>query len=135
MHWRKAIKDHFEYKFSRSSGSGGQHVNKVETKVALVLKIKGCGLFNEKEMLLLSQNLGKRLNKKYEFVVVEQRSRSQHRNRQVAFLRALRLIDAALKSPKKRKESKPSPALIQKRLQSKKRQSEKKLLRKKPILH
>ena len=122
------------FKAIRSSGAGGQHVNKVSSKVELNFNIrKSSGLSNtEKERLLLKLNA--RLTKDGILILQCDEARSQHKNKQLVIKRFLEVIKKALHVPKKRKQTKPSKSSIEKRLKSKKIASSKKVNRKKPNL-
>ncbi len=119
------------FKAIRSSGSGGQHVNKVSSKVELHFSIATSeGLSdNEKERLL--KKLSGKLSKDGIIILTSQESRSQHRNKELVIERFLNLIQQALIVPKIRKKTKPSRASKKKRLDVKKQHSEKKENRKK----
>ena len=122
------------FKAIRSSGAGGQHVNKVSSKVELNFNIrKSSGLSNtEKERLLLKLNA--RLTKDGILILQCDEARSQYKNKQLVIKRFLEVIKKALHVPKKRKQTKPSKSSIEKRLKSKKIASSKKVNRKKPNL-
>lgn len=116
----------------RSSGAGGQHVNKVSTKVMLVFSLESSEAFTAEEKARLKERLGKRLNKSDELIVWEDSSRSQARNREAAGNKLLSILEEGLKKQKKRKKTKPSAGSKEKRLKEKRFQSEKKSSRKKP---
>lgn len=122
------------FKAVRSSGAGGQHVNKVSSKVEVAFAInQSNGLtLSEKERLLLK--LKNRLNKDQILLLQCDEARSQHKNKQLVIKRLFDLLKKALHVPKKRKATKPSKAVIEKRLKSKKMASTKKASRKKPDL-
>ena len=122
------------FKAIRSSGSGGQHVNKVSSKVELHFNLKNSKVLsdNQKERLLAS--LKTRLTKDKILVLQCDESRSQHRNKVLVIQRFIELIKKGLKVPKKRKPTKVPKSAIKKRLQSKRIQSERKASRKKPDL-
>ena len=122
------------FKAIRSSGSGGQHVNKVSSKVELHFNLKNSKVLsdNQKERLLAS--LKTRLTKDKILVLQCDESRSQHRNKVLVIQRFIELIKKGLKVPKKRRPTKVPKLAIKKRLQSKRIQSERKASRKKPDL-
>ena len=122
------------FKSIRSSGSGGQHVNKVSSKVELHFNLKNSRVLsdNQKERLLTS--LKTRLTKDKILVLQCDESRSQYRNKVLVIKRFVELIKKGLKVPKKRKPTKVPKSAIKKRLQSKRIQSERKASRKKPDL-
>jgi len=119
--------------FSRSGGPGGQHVNKTATKVTLHLPIDTLPLpEGQKERVI--HKLENRLNSENELVVRSSETRSQSHNRELAEQRAFSLIKAALSRPKKRKRTRPPKAANERRLEHKKKRSEKKNYRKDPNL-
>ena len=121
-----------QFKAVRSSGAGGQHVNKVSTKIELSFEVDTSKALSdtEKERILLK--LGHRLTKENMLLLQCDESRSQHKNKDLAIKRFLDVIENALKVPKKRKATKPSKAAIERRLQSKKKAAQKKVNRSKP---
>lgn len=131
---KKQIHSELQFKAVRSSGAGGQHVNKVSTKVELAFDVAASqGLSAvEKERLLLK--LKSRLTKEGVLQLHCDESRSQHKNRDLVVKRLFDLLKNALKVPKKRKPTKPTRSSVEKRLKSKKQAAEKKSQRKKPGL-
>jgi ribosome-associated protein len=123
-----------QFKAVRSSGAGGQHVNKVSSKVELTFDIVNSQSLSEREKMLLLKNLSSRLTKDGILHLSSSESRSQHSNKEKVIKRFFQLIQKGFIVPKKRKPTQISRAQKRKRLQQKKRQSEKKGLRKKPKL-
>lgn len=115
---------------SRSGGPGGQHVNKVETKVILKWNVQESQTLTElqKEMLLAAHR--NKLTKSGEIIVSADSKRSQIKNKELAFKKLDRLLAKAFIKKKKRKPTQPTKAAKKKRLSDKKKQSEKKDLRK-----
>ncbi|MDP3312674.1 alternative ribosome rescue aminoacyl-tRNA hydrolase ArfB [Lutibacter sp.] len=120
------------FKFIRSSGSGGQHVNKVSSKVELTFNLQNSNELNDEEKQLLFKNLSSKLTKENVLILTCDESRSQHKNKEIAISRFLNIIVEGLKVPKKRKKSKPTKSSIEKRLEKKKKIAYKKVFRKKP---
>lgn len=120
------------FKASRSSGPGGQHVNKVSSRIELSFNITASeGLTNE-EKLVLSQKLSTRINKLGVLQLQCGESRSQHKNKELVIKRFLNILKTNLHIPKKRKPTKPSKGAIKKRLENKQKQALKKANRRKP---
>ncbi len=121
-----------EFKAVRSSGPGGQHVNKTSSKVELIFYInKSLGL-TTREKALLSTKLRNRIDLKGKLALQCGESRSQHRNKNTVINRFISLLQNNLKIDKVRKKTKPSKGAIQKRLDSKKKNALKKTNRKPP---
>lgn len=133
MDTEKLLKE-LKFKAVRSSGAGGQHVNKVSSKVELTFDVENSSEFTEEERELLYKNLQTRLTKEGLLLLNCDDSRSQHKNKELVIKRFLEIITNGLKVPKKRKPTKPSKASIKKRLEKKKKQAYKKALRNKPEL-
>ncbi len=117
------------FTFSRSSGPGGQNVNKVNTKVTLRFNIAESALLDKEQKVLLLDKLKNWINKDGDLIIISQTTRSQLKNREEAIQKFYDLLNLALKKKKKRKPTKPSKSSVEKRLKDKKIQSEKKGLR------
>ncbi len=129
---KEQIRKELRFKAIRSGGAGGQHVNKVSSKVELSFSPQASeGLSNVEKDRLLSK-LCNRLNKEKMLILKCDEVRSQHKNKQIVINRFFELLNKALEVPKKRKSTKPSKSSIEKRLKSKKIDSSKKANRKKP---
>jgi len=124
----------FIFSYSRSSGPGGQNVNKVNTKVELRFNVisSDCLSINEKELVL--KKLLNKINMDGELILVSQSERSQLRNRENVSEKFFLLLAKALTPPKKRKPTSPTKASREKRLDSKRITSEKKQIRRKTEL-
>lgn len=121
-----------QFSASRSSGPGGQHVNKVNTKVELRFNISESPLLTEEEKTILLQKLKNKINKDGELIIVSQEDRSQYKNKEAAIEKFLDMLKKALTPIKKRRPSRPTRASKEKRLEGKKLVSVKKIQRKKP---
>jgi ribosome-associated protein len=116
---------------SRSSGSGGQNVNKVETKVEIRINIGKSNFFNEDEKALILEKLKTKINQETELIVVSQESRSQLKNKTIAIKKLLDTINGVFIKKKTRKPTQPTIEVIESRLKKKKSLSDKKNMRKK----
>lgn len=119
------------FKTSRSGGSGGQHVNKVSTKVELDFDVLESKVLTDEEKALVSEKLASRLTADGILQVISQSERSQLRNKKVALEKFQELIQACFVVPKKRKPSKVPRRVKEKRLLTKKMKAEIKKLRRK----
>lgn len=120
------------FKFLRSSGKGGQHVNKVSTKVELSFNLKNSEALNKDQKDLLLRALSHKLTKEGLLILQCDESRSQHQNKTLVIQRFLQLIEEGLTVKKERKPTKIPRSVKEKRLANKRKTSEKKLSRKKP---
>ena len=112
--------------FIRSSGPGGQHVNKVATAVQLRFNAKYSGNISAKVYKRLRAIAGSKLTEDGNLIIVSREHRSQSQNRRVALDKLISLLQQAAKKPKHRKKTRPSRASVEKRLRNKRLQSEKK---------
>ena len=112
--------------FIRSSGPGGQHVNKVATAVQLRFNAKTSGNISKEVYNRLRTIAGSKLTEDGNLIIVSQVHRSQIQNRQVALDKLISLLQQAAKKQKRRKKTRPSRASVEKRLRNKRLQSEKK---------
>lgn len=122
------------FKAVRSSGSGGQHVNKVATKIEVYFNVKDSLVLsvNQKEKML--DKLENKLSKQSELIITAQDTRSQFKNKQLAFAKLLDLLNSALVKVKKRKPTQVPKAVKIKRLKLKSSKSDIKKSRQKPKL-
>ena len=115
-----------ELRFSRSSGPGGQHANTAETRVEAILDVEASSALTETQKRRVVAKAGPTLR------AVAQDERSQLRNRELAVERLADQLREALKVPRRRVATKPTKASREKRLESKKRRSTTKRLRRRP---
>ncbi len=125
--------DEIEFEAIRSSGPGGQNVNKTSTAIHLRFDIPASSLPREVKQRLLATH-DTRISKEGVIVIKAQEERSQTRNREQAILRLKQIIQAALKVPKRRVATKPKKSAVKKRLDTKTRRGQTKQLRK-PLRH
>lgn len=117
---------------SRSSGPGGQNVNKVNTKVTLKFDIPGSQVLTAEEKEVLLVKLASRLTNEGVLVLTSQDKRSQLQNKEAVMVKLETLLVKAFTKKKARKATKPSKSAVQKRITSKKQHSEKKKWRRGP---
>ncbi|MBC5837961.1 alternative ribosome rescue aminoacyl-tRNA hydrolase ArfB [Flavobacterium muglaense] len=123
-----------QYKAVRSSGAGGQNVNKVSSKVVLSFDLKKSKGLSDEEKALLEINLSSRLTDDLLLILNCDEDRSQLRNKEIVTKRFFELLKKGLFVPKPRKETKIPKAAIRKRIKNKKNISQLKQTRKKPDL-
>ncbi|MNQ01626.1 Peptidyl-tRNA hydrolase ArfB [compost metagenome] len=131
METHKIISE-LQYKAVRSSGAGGQNVNKVSSKVVLTFDLKNSQALSAEEKSLLEQNLATRLTTDLVLILNCDEDRSQLKNKEIVTKRFLDLIKKALVVPKERKPTKIPKSVIRKRIKDKKNLSDIKKSRQKP---
>ena len=114
------------YKTSRSSGAGGQNVNKVETAVTVTWKVSDSEFFNERQKDLVSEKLKNRINLEGFLFLTVSESRTQLQNKKIATEKILELVDKSLIIPKFRAKTKPTRSSVERRIEQKKQHSSKK---------
>lgn len=122
----KDFSKELSFKTSRSSGAGGQNVNKVETSVTVLWKVSESEFFNDDQKELIQNKLKNRINAEGFLFLTVSESRTQLMNKNKAIEKIQEIVDKALFIPKKRIATKPSKAKKEKRLDTKKKLSEKK---------
>ncbi|MEM5563661.1 alternative ribosome rescue aminoacyl-tRNA hydrolase ArfB [Psychroserpens sp. AS72] len=127
-----AILNELSFKYVRSSGAGGQHVNKTSSKVELTFDLENSQFLNDDQKELLKVNLKTRLTNENVLILQCGESRSQHKNKSIIIQRFLDLIATNLIEEKDRIPTKIPRAVVRKRLTNKRKTSEKKANRKPP---
>ena len=122
------------FKTARSSGAGGQHVNKVSSKVILSFNLENSEGLNAREKRLLKNALASRLTTEGILNLSCEESKSQHQNKDIVVKRFLSILRKGLIVPKKRIATKPTTASKKRNLDEKKRRGQTKALRNKPKL-
>ena len=118
-----------EFNFIHSSGPGGQNVNKVSSAVQLRFNVRDSSSMPIEVKQRLAKLAGRRMTSDEILVIEARQYRSQGKNRQAAQQRLIRLIQQAAEPPKHRRKTKPTHASITRRLESKRKRSEIKRLR------
>lgn len=126
------IVSELHFKAVRSSGPGGQNVNKVSSKVVLTFDLANSHALNEQEKVLIATKLATKLTSENILILNCDEDRSQLKNKTIVTKRFLILIEKALFVPKKRKATKVPRSVIEKRIKAKRNLSEIKLNRRKP---
>lgn len=122
------------FKAVRSSGAGGQNVNKVSSKVVLTFNLKTSQALSDTEKQLLELNLASRLTSDLVLILNCDENRSQLKNKEIVIKRFVNIIKNGLVVPKIRKATKIPKSVIRKRIKDKKSVSEIKKSRRKPEL-
>ena len=131
MNHEKLIKE-LDFKFTRSSGAGGQHVNKVSSKVVLRFDLANSMILSDEEKTLINEKLDNRISKEGILTLSSDTTRSQHKNKEKVVERFVQLLTKATTPPKKRKPTKRPKSANLKRLQKKKNRAELKANRQRP---
>jgi len=129
---KEKIISELSFKAVRSSGAGGQNVNKVSSKVVLTFDLKNSKALSEEEKLLLETKLSSRLTTDLVLILNCDEDRSQLKNKEIVTKRFLDIIKNGLIVPKERKATKIPKSVIRKRIKDKKNISEIKKTRRKP---
>ncbi|TZF82563.1 aminoacyl-tRNA hydrolase [Pedobacter sp. BS3] len=121
------LQPNITYKTSRSGGKGGQHVNKVSSKVELNFDISQSSLFTPEQKQLITDRLANRISSTGMLQIICQQDRSQLANKQRCQDKLIALLHQALKVNKSRKATKPKRSAIESRLEQKRKQALKKM--------
>lgn len=122
------------YSATKSGGPGGQNVNKVNTSVEIRFSVSGSEVLNDEQKQVIIIKLKNRINNEGELILVSRSERTQWRNKTLVTENFFELLEKALTPAKKRIKTKPTAASGRKRIENKKKQSQKKDLRKPPSL-
>ena len=124
------IMTELKFRTSRSSGPGGQSVNKVSTQVELLFDVESSGILSEDQKLTILEKLRNRITNNGFLALKCNETRSQIKNKEIVLSRFLKLMEEALKPVKERKPTRRSKVSVEKRLRNKKIKSDKKKERK-----
>ena len=131
---KEKILSELSFKAVRSSGAGGQNVNKVSSKVVLTFDVNASQFLSDEEKELISNKIKTKLTSENILILNCDEDRSQLKNKEIIIKRFLALLTKALQIPKPRKPTKIPRSVIEKRLKNKASNSEIKQNRKKPDL-
>lgn len=120
----------FVFQATRSSGPGGQNVNKVSSKVELRFNYRNSLLLSETEKAIIAEKLVNKINREDEIILVAQTDRSQLKNKERVIEKFYLMLEKALTPRKKRIRTKPTRSSVEKRLESKRVQAQIKSARK-----
>jgi ribosome-associated protein len=118
------------FKAVRSSGKGGQNVNKVSSKVELTFDVLNSAFLSEEQKQIILKKLASKINDAGQLKLTTDSERSQYSNKEIVSEKFLALVIKALTPKRKRKHTKPSKQSVEDRLKIKKQKAEKKELRK-----
>jgi ribosome-associated protein len=127
---KRNFKKELVYSTSRSSGPGGQNINKLNSKVELRFSIRNTVLFSDEEKEMLFSILSNKINGDGEIIFIAQSERTQLMNKKMVTENFFSIVSKALTSPAKRRETRPTNASVKKRVEQKRKQGSKKKLRK-----
>lgn len=119
----RGLEHEFKLSATRSSGPGGQNVNKVSTKVELRFSISSSRILNEDEKDKIFKRLSRYINNEGELLLFSQESRSQHDNKEIVIEKFYAVLEEAFEERKPRKKSRVPAGIKKKRLDEKKKRS------------
>ncbi len=122
-----------EFRFTPSGGPGGQHANRSSTRVEVLWNVEASTVLNDRQRASIRRKLRHRIDSSGTIRVASDAHRSQLRNREEAVTRLRAMLTDALRQERKRVATKPTRSAKEKRLQSKRRRSEIKKLRRGPL--
>ncbi|NHE57584.1 alternative ribosome rescue aminoacyl-tRNA hydrolase ArfB [Cyclobacterium plantarum] len=125
------LNQELSFQAARSSGPGGQNVNKVNSKIILRFNIPDSQLLDESEKDLLMKKWAHKLDNAGDLIIQSQEKRSQVQNKTIAIRKFYEMLNAAFQKRKLRKATRPGKGAIEKRLKAKKIQADKKKYRRK----
>ncbi len=128
---KNQLEKEVDYSYSRSSGPGGQKVNKTETRVELFWSCGESTVFNQNQKTLIEKKLKNRINKTGQLLFYSDQYRTRPANQKACFQNLCDSLESALTRPKVRKKTKPSRSSIEKRIKEKKQKGDKKKWRQK----
>jgi len=128
---KESLLSSVSFKTSRSGGKGGQHVNKVSSKVELNFDLEGSDLFDADQKQRIRSKLVRRLTANGMIQVISEEDRSQYQNKEHSLEKLFYLLKSALHQPKPRKATKPKRSAIEQRLKTKQQVALKKISRNK----
>jgi len=131
---KEELLKYISFKTSRSGGKGGQNVNKVSSKVELIINIDQAVVFSPEQIELLKNRLSHRIDQEGNLHVIAQEDRSQLVNKERSIIKLINLLRISLHVDKVRKPSKTPKSVIRRRLENKQSTAMKKLRRQKPHL-
>ena len=126
------ITSELNFKAVRSSGAGGQNVNKVSSKIVLIFDVATSQGLDEEEKQLLQTKLKTKISQENLLILTCDEDRSQLKNKRIIIKRFFEMLEKALVKPKVRKATKITKGANERRIQEKKKEGEIKAGRKKP---
>jgi ribosome-associated protein len=129
---RDCLISEVSYRTSRSSGPGGQHVNKTESRVELLWSPARSACMNAAQKVLVLKRLGPRLTDQGVLILSSEKHRSQYRNKEEVTERFIQLVTVCMIPAKKRVPTRPSKSSLENRIKEKKIRGEVKIMRRNP---